>query len=171
MFLSWFRGFWFQFQGRSICRSQVYTKLYVPPVDHHCHYITGQDGTCPVCILCTSMCMEALNKQCCCIAERVSFLFQRRRASIAVFRPLGSPDSTRILNTSLSFGVSSKPEGFTINKYSTLTNWAQDVLCYFMHCTCTHISVRHNLTCLFSLTCSINLGADIAVSSTHIAFL
>lgn len=29
---------------------------------------------------------------------------QRRRASIAVFRPLGSPDSTRTSNTSLTFG-------------------------------------------------------------------
>lgn len=36
------------------------------------------------------------------------FVFQRRRASIAVFRVLGSPDFTKTSNTSLTFGVCSE---------------------------------------------------------------
>jgi hypothetical protein len=39
------------------------------------------------------------------------FVLQRRRASIAAFRPLDSQDSTKTSNTSLTFGVSSQCEG------------------------------------------------------------
>jgi hypothetical protein len=39
------------------------------------------------------------------------FVLQRRRASIAAFRPLDSQDSTKASNTSLTFGVSSQQEG------------------------------------------------------------
>ena len=39
------------------------------------------------------------------------FVLQRRRASIAAFRPLDSQDSTKTSNTSLTFGVSSQCGG------------------------------------------------------------
>ena len=47
----------------------------------------------------------------CCYTLICPFLLQRRRASIATFRPLDSQDSAKTSNTSLTFGVSSQCEG------------------------------------------------------------